>query len=68
MLYRSTLSHDFYQVMIGKKDMTLFGWKQLIEWSLEHACLSEQEYDVIRKDWAKRWDQFLDETIAESQQ
>lgn len=46
--------------------MTLFGWKQLIEWSLRHACLSEDEYERIHADWARRWEEFLDETIAES--
>ncbi|KAF3761440.1 Metallo-dependent hydrolase [Cryphonectria parasitica EP155] len=64
-LFNSTLSHDFYQVMIGKSNMTLFGWKQLIEWSLEHACLSKKEYEAIHAAWAKKWEAFLDEVIAE---
>lgn len=51
--------------MIGKSDMTLYGWKQLIEWSLEHACLSKEEYHSIHGEWAKRWDKFLDEVTAE---
>lgn len=51
--------------MIGKPDMTLYGWKQLIEWSLQHACLSPGEYETIRGEWAKRWDKFLDEVIEE---
>lgn len=63
--YSSTLSHDFYQVMIGKADMTLYGWKQLIEWSLQHSCLSESEYESIHAEWARKWDTFLDEAIAE---
>lgn len=45
--------------------MTLFGWKQLVEWSLEHACLSEDEYEILHADWKERWDHFLDEVIAE---
>lgn len=51
--------------MMGKSDMTLYGWKQLIEWSLQHSCLSKEEYDSIHGDWVKRWEAFLDEVIAE---
>lgn len=61
----STLSHDFYQVMVGKSDMTLYGWKQLIEWSLQHSCLSTEEYETIYGEWARKWDTFLDEVIVE---
>lgn len=50
--------------MIGKTDMTLFGWKQLIEWSLQHACLSKDEFEALHADWEKRWDRFLDDVIA----
>ncbi|KAJ4175428.1 hypothetical protein NW767_015787, partial [Fusarium falciforme] len=38
-LFRSSLSHDFYQVLVGKPDMSLSGCRQLILWSIEHACL-----------------------------
>lgn len=51
--------------MIGKEDMTLFGWKQLIEWSLEHACMSKDEYAAVHREWAKRWDVFVDEVVEE---
>ncbi|EON99278.1 putative adenosine amp deaminase protein [Phaeoacremonium minimum UCRPA7] len=59
-LFRSTLSHDFYQVLIGKTDMDLHGWRQLIEWSLEHSCMSPKELDAVRFEWEKRWEVFLD--------
>lgn len=45
--------------------MSLYGWKQLIEWSLQHSCLSKDEYDSIYGEWIKKWDKFLDEVIAE---
>lgn len=45
--------------------MTLFGWKQLIEWSLEHACLSRDEYGAVHGVWARRWDEFLDWAVEE---
>ena len=58
-LCRSTLSHDFYQIMVGKEDMTVFGWRQLIEWSLEHACMSPAEYADVYEHWEEAWDGFL---------
>lgn len=61
----STLSHDFYQVMIGKSNMSLYGWKQLIEWSLQHSCLSKDEYASIHGEWDHQWDKFLDWVIQE---
>lgn len=45
--------------------MSLYGWKQLIEWSLQHSCLSKGEYDSIHAEWINKWDKFLDEVIAE---
>ncbi|KAH6609902.1 hypothetical protein Trco_003248, partial [Trichoderma cornu-damae] len=59
-LFRSSLSHDFYQVMVGKADMGLYGWKQLVLWSLEHACLSEKEGERMLVQWEGLWDEFLD--------
>ncbi|KAL2275041.1 hypothetical protein FJTKL_02580 [Diaporthe vaccinii] len=64
-LFNSTLSHDFYQAMIGKPDMTLFGWKQLINWSLDHSCLSPAEHRDAQRAWEMRWERFLDEAIEE---
>ncbi|RFU81563.1 hypothetical protein TARUN_657 [Trichoderma arundinaceum] len=59
-LFRSSLSHDFYQVMVGKADMGLYGWKQLVMWSLEHACLSDEEGEKMLREWEALWDEFLD--------
>ncbi|KXH65785.1 adenosine/AMP deaminase [Colletotrichum salicis] len=64
-IFRSTLSHDFYQAMVGKTDMTLYGWRQLIEWSLEHSCMSKGELKKVREEWENRWGQFLDWILAE---
>ncbi|UNI18068.1 Adenosine deaminase [Purpureocillium takamizusanense] len=58
-IFRSSLSHDFYQVMVGKADMDLFGWKQLVLWSLEHACLEDQERRRVLRAWEAQWDEFL---------
>ncbi|KAI3532580.1 adenosine/AMP deaminase [Colletotrichum abscissum] len=64
-IFRSTLSHDFYQAMVGKTDMTLHGWRQLIEWSLEHSCMSKDELASVRKEWEKRWELFLEWILEE---
>ncbi|KAG6112931.1 hypothetical protein E4U13_004072 [Claviceps humidiphila] len=61
--YRSTLSHDFYQVMIGRADMDLFGWKQLVLWSIEHACLDEADKKSMINEWQRLWIEFLDWAI-----
>ncbi|KAK5996592.1 Cat eye syndrome critical region 1-like protein [Cladobotryum mycophilum] len=58
-LFRSSLSHDFYQVLVGKADMGLFGWKQLILWSLEHSCLGDEERTKMMHKWERLWDEFL---------
>ncbi|KAJ4169282.1 hypothetical protein NW754_001394 [Fusarium falciforme] len=59
-LFRSSLSHDFYQVLVGKSDMSLSGCRQLILWSIEHACLEAEEYGYIRDEWERQWAAFLD--------
>lgn len=46
--------------MVGKADMSLAGWKQLILWSIEHSCLGDEERDVILQEWNKKWEVFLE--------
>ena len=58
-VHRSSLAHDFYQVMVGNASMNLFGWKQLILWSLDHACLSDSERHKVRHQWELEWEKFL---------
>ncbi|KAK4145271.1 uncharacterized protein C8A04DRAFT_35982 [Dichotomopilus funicola] len=63
-LFRSRLSHDFYQVMAGKPDMTLHGLRQLAEWSIKHACLDEPgRREALRADWVRMWDAFCQRII-----
>ncbi|KAK4180293.1 putative adenosine deaminase-related growth factor [Triangularia setosa] len=57
-LFRSRLSHDFYQVMAGKADMTLHGLRQLIEWSLEHSCMDATERKDVYYSWKTMWETF----------
>ncbi|KAF7904325.1 hypothetical protein EAF00_001659 [Botryotinia globosa] len=53
--YRSSLSHDFYQVMVGSESMSLHGWKQLAQWSLEYSCMDNDERREVTKEWTMRW-------------
>ena len=45
--------------------MTLYGWRQMIEWSMEHACMSPSEYASVYEHWKAAWEQFLDWVIDE---
>ncbi|CAK7242806.1 MAG: hypothetical protein STHCBS139747_004308 [Sporothrix thermara] len=58
-LFQSSLSHDFYQILVGKADMGLFGWRQLAEWSLEHSCLDEEDTKCARESWLKEWREYI---------
>ena len=49
--------------MVGRSDMTLYGWRQLIEWSLQHSCMSQDELGPVRAKWEQAWDGFLDWVI-----
>lgn len=64
-IFKSTLSHDFYQVLVGKKDMGIYGWKQLVLWSLEHACMSGVEREKVTRNWEVQWAAFLKWVIRE---
>ena len=54
----SSLSHEFYQVMVGDPRMTIHGWKQLAEWSIEHSCLDERQIRQAKEIHARDWEQF----------
>ncbi|KAK3950508.1 hypothetical protein QBC32DRAFT_13451 [Pseudoneurospora amorphoporcata] len=64
-LFRSRLSHDFYQITVGKADMTLHGLRQLIEWSIDHAMMNDEERNETRKTWEKLWKKFCVELFEE---
>jgi adenosine deaminase CECR1 len=45
--------------------MTLHGWRQLIEWSIEHSCMESELQKQIYTDWERRWDEFCEWIITE---
>ncbi|KAH6842927.1 hypothetical protein B0I37DRAFT_314546 [Chaetomium sp. MPI-CAGE-AT-0009] len=62
-LFRSRLSHDFYQVMAGKSDMTLHGLRQLVEWSIDHSCMEPELMKEVRESWEKMWEDFCQRIV-----
>ncbi|KAI0009154.1 Metallo-dependent hydrolase [Xylariaceae sp. FL0662B] len=54
-LFRSTLSHDCYEVMVGNLNMDLYSWRQLAKWSIDHSCMSEKERARVLCEWDRRW-------------
>ncbi|TVY83644.1 Adenosine deaminase 2-A [Lachnellula suecica] len=63
--YRSSLSHDFYQTMIGSESMTLYGWKQLARWSLEHSCMDPEQLASVTEEWTTRWQEYCQWIVDE---
>ena len=62
---RSSLSHEFYQVMVGDTRMSLHGWRQLAEWSIEHACLRREEKDEGLKIFRADWERFCEKVVED---
>lgn len=56
----STLSHEFYQVMVGDTRMTIHGWRQLVEWSIEHSCMTTEEQTQAMKIVRREWETFCE--------
>ncbi|QIW95949.1 hypothetical protein AMS68_001467 [Peltaster fructicola] len=64
-LFSSTLSHEFYQVMVGDTRMTIHGWRQLVEWSIEHSCLSDDERKEALRILARDWEEYCQWIVKE---
>lgn len=52
------ISHDFYQAMMGSNNMSLLGWRVLVEYSIEHARLSPEVRVEMTRDFEARWTKF----------
>ncbi|KAF2851507.1 Metallo-dependent hydrolase [Plenodomus tracheiphilus IPT5] len=57
-LFSNSMSHEFYQIMVGAPTMSLYSWKQLARWSIDYSCLSKKEKDEARVIHDKSWKQF----------
>jgi adenosine deaminase CECR1 len=40
--------------------MTIHGWKQLAEWSIEHSCLDEGQIQEAKAIHAREWERFCE--------
>lgn len=49
--------------MAGKSDMTLHGFRQLIEWSIEHSCMELDVKQKVYKEWEGMWDHFCQRIV-----
>lgn len=45
--------------------MTLYGWKQLAMWSIEHSCLEPEERQKVEKEWSRLWVEFCKWIVQE---
>jgi len=61
----NSMSHEFYQVMVGSPAMTVHSWKQLALWSLEYSCLKKHEIDEAIKIFKDEWEIFCEWVVDE---
>lgn len=51
----NSVSHEFYQVMVGSPAMNIHGWRQLVEWSVDHSMLNAAEklraHEILEREW-----------------
>jgi adenosine deaminase CECR1 len=57
-LFSNSMSHEFYQVMVGAPSMSLYSWKQLALWSIEYSCLTEKEQKIAKDIFDREWETF----------
>ncbi len=44
--------------MVGSYAMSLYGWKQLIKWSIEFSCVTDKEKDQLTIIFERQWQEF----------
>jgi adenosine deaminase CECR1 len=53
--HSNSMSHEFYQIIVGAPTMSLYSWKQLARWSLDYSCLSPADikagHAILANDW-----------------
>ncbi|KAL1797896.1 hypothetical protein ACET3X_004502 [Alternaria dauci] len=64
-LFNNSMSHEFYQVMVGAPTISLYSWKQLATWSIQYSCLSKKEKDDGFKILNKSWREFSQTIVKE---
>ncbi|KAF2031189.1 Metallo-dependent hydrolase [Setomelanomma holmii] len=64
-LFSNSMSHEFYQVMVGAPTISLYSWKQLAHWSIEYSCLSPTQQAEGHKCLDDDWKVFCDHVVNE---
>ncbi|KAH7113860.1 hypothetical protein B0J11DRAFT_141912 [Dendryphion nanum] len=64
-LFSNSMSHEFYQIMVGAPTISIHSWKQLALWSLEYSCLSEVQKQDAREKYLKTWEVFCQQVVTE---
>ncbi|KAF2260166.1 Metallo-dependent hydrolase [Lojkania enalia] len=62
-LFSNSMSHEFYQIMVGSPSITIHSWKQLAIWSLEYSCLSKPEKRKGLMLLKRSWKQFCEDIV-----
>ncbi|PVH97542.1 Metallo-dependent hydrolase [Periconia macrospinosa] len=62
-LFSNSMSHEFYQIMVGSPTISVHSWKQLALWSLEYSCLSEEEKEQGKIYFMDAWNDFCDHVV-----
>ncbi|PVH91146.1 Metallo-dependent hydrolase [Periconia macrospinosa] len=57
-LYGNSMSHEFYQVMVGSQRMSVHSWRQLALWSFKYSCLDEKDKREGKRILMKDWEEF----------
>jgi adenosine deaminase CECR1 len=61
----NSMSHEFYQVMVGAPTISLHSWKQLARWSIDYSCLDKQQKEEGLAILEKEWTRFCDYVVLE---
>lgn len=59
----NSMSHEFYQIMVGAPTMSLYSWKQLARWSIDYSCLSKKEQIEAHRIHNSSWKDFCKEVV-----
>ena len=56
----SSLSGEYYQIMVGADKMNFTGWRVLIEWSLEYSTSTADEKQQWKREFREAWERFCE--------
>jgi adenosine deaminase CECR1 len=51
--------------MVGDPKMTIHGWRQLAEWSIEHSCLDHNQRAQLKGTFEQEWESFCQWVVEE---